>query len=135
MENTEGWRLYEPRVSQENRAWGTEPGRKSFSQILIPERNHTQIPSFTLHYFNPDTATYITRKSVPVALTVKGEFKAAGNPATEAKDFAAPSDASAPTEELGDILDQPLTAGPWLATAAAPIPVSRVLLHGVRGFR
>ena len=131
METTEGWRLYEPRVSQENRAWGTEPGRKSFSQILIPEKNHTQIPSFVLHYFDPQSGTYVTRKSVPIAITVKGEFKAAGNPAADARDFAAPADATTPTEELGDILDQPLSGGHWLATAAAPLPVNKLLLHGV----
>jgi hypothetical protein len=131
IESSEGWRLYEPRVSQENRAWGTEPGRKSFTQILIPEKNHTQIPSFVLHYFDPKSGTYVTRKSPPVLITVKGEFKPAPNPAAEARDFAAPIDASAPTEELGDILDQPLTGGEWLATAIAPIPVNRTLLHGV----
>ena len=133
MEATEGWRLYAPRVSQENRAWGTEQGRKSFTQILIPEKNHTQVPSFVLHYFNPASGTYVTRKSVPVALTVKGEFKAASNAAADAKDFATPSDAASPTEDLGDIIDKPLTqppGGTWLATAAAPIPVSRALLHG-----
>jgi hypothetical protein len=131
IESSEGWRLYEPRVSQENRAWGTEPGRKSFTQILIPEKNHTQIPSFVLHYFDPQSGTYVTRKSPPVLITVKGEFKPALNPAADARDFAAPIDASAPTEELGDILDQPLMGGEWLATAVAPIPVNRTLFHGV----
>lgn len=131
MENTEGWRLYEPRISQENRGWGTEPGRKSFTQILIPEKNHTQIPPFVLHYFNPRTGAYVTRKSEPVLLTVIGEFKPASNAATDSKDFAAPVDASAPVEELGDILDQPLSGTPWMATAVAPIPVNRLLLHGV----
>ena len=131
LETTEGWRLYAPRVSQENRGWGTEEGRKSFTQILIPEKNHTQIPPFVLHYFNPESGTYVTRKSQPVALTIKGEFKAAANPAAEAKDFSAPADASAPNEDLGDILDQPLTSSPWLTTAVAPLPASRALLHGV----
>jgi hypothetical protein len=131
MENPEGWRLYAPRVSQENRSWGTEVGRKSFTQILIPEKNHTEIPPFVLHFFNPDSGTYVTKKSQPVRLTVKGEFKAATNPTADAKDFAAPVDASAPSEELGDILDQPLTGGQWLATAAAPIPANPLLLHGV----
>lgn len=131
MEKIEGWRLYVPRVSQENRSWGTEPGLKTFTQILIPEKNHTEIPSFVLHYFNPDSGTYVTRRSQPIVLTVKGEFKAATNPTADAKDFAGPVDASAPTEELGDILDRPLTGGKWLATATAPIPANPILLHGV----
>lgn len=134
MEATEGWRLYAPRVSQENRAWGTEPGRKSFTQILIPEKNHQQIPSFVLHYFNPDTGGYVTRKSQPVAVSVKGEFKAATDVRGDAKDFAAPADAATPIEDLGDILDQPLKqppGSPWLVTAATPIPVNRAFLHGL----
>ncbi len=131
MESTEGWRLYAPRISQENRSWGTEPGRKSFTQILIPEKNLTQIPPFILDYFDPSTGTYITKKSQPVALTVNGEFKAATSAAVDGKDFAAPVEATVPSEELGDILDQPLSGDRWLATATAPLPVNRLLLHGV----
>ena len=134
MEPTEGWRLYEPRVSQENRGWGTEPGRKSFTQILIPEKKHTTVPSFVLSYFNPDTGAYVTRKSQPVALTVKGEFKAASSAEADAKDFAAPVDAASPMEDLGDILDKPLShppGGSWLSMAAQPIPVNRNFMHGV----
>ena len=131
MEVPEGWRMYAPRVSQENRAWGTEPGRKSFTQILIPEKNHTQIPPFVLHYFDPESGTYATKRSEPVNLTVKGEFKVAADGTAGAKDFAGAMDAIAPSEELGDILDQPLSGGKWLTAAVAPIPVNRTLLHGV----
>lgn len=130
IENADGWRLYEPRVSQENRAWGTELGRKNFTQILIPEKTQTRIPPFVLEFFDPQSGTYVTRKSSPVALTVIGEFKPASNPGADSKDFAAPVDASAPSEELGDILDQPLTGSPWMAVAAAPMPVNPWLLHG-----
>jgi hypothetical protein len=131
MESTEGWRLYEPRVSQENRSWGTEPGRKNFTQILIPEKKHEQIPGFIFSFFDPQTGKYVERRSAPVALTVLGEFKAPANAAGDAKDFAGGVDATAPVEELGDIIDRPLTVSPWIATAAVPIPVSPVLLHGV----
>ena len=134
MASVDGWRLYAPRVSQENRTWGTEPGRKSFTQILIPEKNQTEIPPFVLTFFNPSTGTYVTKKSEPIAIMVKGEFKAANGTGVEARDFAIPADASAPFEELGDILAQPLLQKPgaaWLATAAAPLPTNRAFLHGV----
>ncbi len=131
LESTEGWRLYEPRVSQENRAWGVEPGRKTFTQILIPEKPLSEIPPFVLHCFNPATGQYVSRRSAPIALTLTGEFKAEGSAAgLESKDFAAPADASAPQEELGDILDQPLRGGAWMATAAAPLSVDPLLRHG-----
>lgn len=129
MESTDGWRLYAPRVSQENRAWGTEPGRKSFTQILIPEKPQTEIPPFVIHFFNPQTGTYVTRRSQPIALTVTGEFKAPAAGAGDAKDFAGSVEVPPPSEELGDILDQPLTDGKWLSTAVAPAPVNRVFLH------
>jgi len=132
METTDGWRLYEPRVSQENRAWGTEPGRKNFTQILIPEKKHTQIPAFILTYFDPQTGKYVERRSQPVALTVLGEFKSPAVAAGETKDFAA-SGATPPGEELGDIVQRPITVSRWINTAAAPVPVSPLLLHGVPG--
>jgi BatD DUF11 like domain len=131
LETTDGWRQYEPRVTLENRAWGTEPGRKSFTQILIPEKNLTEIPPFVLSYFDPQTGTYVTRKSTPVALKVNGEFKAAANPAAGSKDFDAPPNANVPTEELGDILGHPLTTNALVSTAAAAAPVHPLLLHGV----
>ena len=133
LESTDGWRQYAPRVTQENRAWGTEPGRKSFTQILIPEKNLTEIPAFIYTFFDPETGTYVTRKSTPIALKVNGEFKAPANPAIGSKDFDAPPDANVPTEELGDILAHPLTSGVLIPTAAATLPVHPLLLHGVPG--
>ncbi len=130
LESTEGWRLYEPRVSQENRSWGVEPGRKTFTQILIPEKPLSQIPPFVLHCFDPATGQYVSRRSAPIAVTLTGEFKPEASAALESKDFAAPLDASAPREELGDILDQALSGGAWMATAAAPLPVDPLLRYG-----
>ncbi|MDB6069454.1 MAG: hypothetical protein JWL81_625 [Verrucomicrobiales bacterium] len=134
MESTDGWRLYAPRVSQENRAWGTEQGRKSFTQILIPEKMQTEIPPFVMHFFNPETGAYVTRRSQPIALTVTGEFKPAAAGPGDARDFAGVQETPPPSEELGDILDQPLTDGKWLATAVAPVPVNRIFLHAAPAF-
>ncbi len=131
MENPDGWRLYEARVSQENRSWGTEPGQIRFTQILIPEKLHTEIPAFVLHYFDPARGSYVTKRTQPIALTVTGEFKPAGEATMGARDFSGPVDATAPTEELGDILDQPLPAGRWVMVTAAAAPTHPWLLHGV----
>lgn len=130
MESKEGWRAYEPRVAQENRGWGTEVGRRSFTQILIPEKNLTELPSFVLHYFDPEKGVYVTKKSPPVKLTVNGEPTSVAA-AVEVKDFNAIAAAQIPGEELNDILTKPLTGGPWLATASLSIPTSPILLHGV----
>lgn len=129
----DGWRQYDARLSQENRGWGTENGRKGFTQILIPEKNVTVIPAYEVHFFDPVQGKYVSRQSQPVPVIVTGEFKPATDATAESKDYAAMADASAPVEELGDILERPLVENRWLSTAAAPIPVSPWLLHGVPG--
>lgn len=130
MATKAGWRTYDPRVAQENRGFGTEAGSRSYTQILIPEKNLTEIPSFVLNYFDPSSGTYVTKKSAPVALTVTGDAPPPPS-VSEMKDFNASSEAAIPGEELNDILSKPLTGGRWISTAALPIPTSPYLLHGV----
>ncbi|MES2706970.1 MAG: BatD family protein [Verrucomicrobiota bacterium] len=130
MASKDGWRTYEARVAQENRGLNTEPGARSYTQIIIPEKNLTEIPSFVLNYFDPVKGIYVSKKSPPVALVVTGDIPAATAP-SEMKDFNASSEAAVPGEELNDILSKPLTGGRWISTAAVPIPASPWLLHGV----
>ncbi|MDB6135762.1 MAG: hypothetical protein JWM59_4005 [Verrucomicrobiales bacterium] len=130
LASRDGWRTYEPRVSMENRGLGTERGRRSFTQIIIPEKNLTEIPPFVLNYFDPVQGVYVTKKSPAVPITVTGDPPAAVA-ASEVKDFSAGSSSTpVPGEELNDILSKPLSGGRWISTAAAPLPVNPWLLHG-----
>ncbi len=129
LENTEGWKTYKAKVSEENRGWGTEPGAKSFTQILTAEKNLSTLSPMVLHFFDPATGKYITRKSQPIALKMTGEAKASAV-APGAADFSLAPDAMVPGEELNDILPQPLPARRWILASQPLAPVSPWLLNG-----
>lgn len=132
LENTDGWRVYKARVSEENRGWGTEPGRKSFTQILTAEKNLTELPPLVFHFFDPASGQYVTRKSDPIPLKITGDARdlAAAGAGTGGQDFSLLSDAAIPVEELNDILPNAIGGGKWISAAVAPAPVNPWLLHG-----
>ncbi|MDP2928918.1 MAG: BatD family protein [Candidatus Omnitrophota bacterium] len=62
LENTEGFRVYEPQIK-------TESGRKTFRQVLIPESDKvSQTPKAIFTYFDPDKKIYktIVQESTPL---------------------------------------------------------------------
>jgi hypothetical protein len=62
LENTDDFRVYEPQIK-------TEPGRKTFRQVLIPESDKvSQTPKAVFTYFDPDKSIYktITQESTPL---------------------------------------------------------------------
>ncbi|MBI5124399.1 MAG: protein BatD [Candidatus Omnitrophica bacterium] len=65
LENTEGFRIYEPQAK-------TEASRKTFKQVLIPESEKVyQTPKAIFTYFNPDKKEYKTITHEPVPLQVE----------------------------------------------------------------
>lgn len=65
LENTEGFRIYEPQAK-------TEPGRKTFKQVLIPESDKIyQTPKAIFTYFDPDKKEYKTIAHGPLPLEVE----------------------------------------------------------------
>jgi len=72
LENTEGFRVYEPQIK-------TEPGKKTFKQVLIPESDKVyQTPKAIFTYFDPDKKIYKTITQEPAPLQVE---KVAESPA------------------------------------------------------
>jgi hypothetical protein len=72
LDNTEGFRVYEPQIK-------TEPGKKTFRQVLIPESDKVyQTPKVVFTYFDPDKKIYKTIVQEPVPLQVE---KVAESPA------------------------------------------------------
>jgi hypothetical protein len=62
LENTEGFRVYEPQIK-------TEAGRKTFRQVLIPESDKVyQTPKAIFTYFDPAKGIYktITQEAAPL---------------------------------------------------------------------
>lgn len=65
LENTEGFRVYEPQIK-------TEPGRKTFRQVLIPESDKVyQTPKAIFTYFDPVKKVYRTITQEPTPLQVE----------------------------------------------------------------
>ena len=72
LENTEGFRVYEPQIK-------TEPGKKTFRQVLIPESDKVnQTPKAIFTYFDPEKKIYKTITQEPAPLQVE---KVAESPA------------------------------------------------------
>lgn len=66
MENTEGFKVYDPTVIEEKRA------EKVFEQVIIPTSDSvTEIPKISLSYFNPSRKIYqvISRGYIPINVT------------------------------------------------------------------
>ncbi|MCX5667293.1 MAG: BatD family protein [Candidatus Omnitrophica bacterium] len=65
LDNTEGFRVYEPQIK-------TEPGRKTFRQVLIPESDKVyQTPKAIFTYFDPEKKIYKTITQEPAPLQVE----------------------------------------------------------------
>ncbi len=65
LDNTEGFRVYEPQIK-------TEPGRKTFKQVLIPESDKIyQTPKAIFTYFDPEKKMYKTITQEPAPLQVE----------------------------------------------------------------
>lgn len=129
-ETLDGWRPYDPRVTQENRGWGTEFGQMAFTQVLVPEGTVSEVPPYVLHYFDPKTGRYVTKKSRPIALTIEGTFEPPPAADSGIRDFFSGGSATPPVEEGADILPHALREGRWIPIASSPAPVSPWLLHG-----
>ena len=65
LETRDGFRVYEPQVK-------TEPNRKTFTQVLIPEtENVTQTPKAVFTFFDPSTREYNTITQGPLPIQVE----------------------------------------------------------------
>jgi hypothetical protein len=70
----DGWKLYEPKTDVKIDNQGGITGRKTVEYLLLPERpGTTMVPAFELTYFDPAEGKYLTEKTTPVRLVVKGD--------------------------------------------------------------
>lgn len=134
----EGWRNYPPRrynvdgpQDPNQMAAFLPPGsprRIGFSQVFVPEKQHTQLPSFELTFFSPTQKKYVTVNTAPVALNVKpGTAPAAesGSGSTASIEPAKPPPVLQPRPNLNDILTRVPEQPRWLsATPQASVLAS-----------
>lgn len=64
------WKTYDAKKDVKTDSDGINPGRVLFSQILIPLKEVDEVPSFELTFFDPEHRQYVTRRSLPVQITV-----------------------------------------------------------------
>ena len=117
------WRTYEPRRTQDptQTSDGIQPGRVNFTQIVIPQASATELPAFTMSYFDPETASYHTLQSEPVAVTIAADtpLSAAAAPAAADAGSFSSGGASQPSATFTDILTIRTTSSGWTNSLAA----------------
>jgi hypothetical protein len=139
LNNTEGWRTYQP--SEETQALDDLglSAIKTFSFPLIAAKRVGSLPTVEFSYFDPNAEKYVTLKSSPINIEIQGDQlpeKAAspGNPAAS----SSPATKPAPMLDILDIRTQlpaPASFLPlveqrafWIGQA---IPASALLLLGL----
>ena len=67
---TEGWKLYEPTKFDLKRGEGIKPSTLIFSQNLVAEKVHGELPTFRLTVFDSDKEQYVTliTDKIPIEL-------------------------------------------------------------------
>jgi BatD DUF11 like domain len=137
---TNGWRIYQPTE-------GTEPfddlglsATKTFSYLLVPEKQVTALPIARFCYFNPNSEKYVVVSSLPASIEVKGEqLPKEPVPAPTASASATSQVKSLPVPDVLDIEVHPSVAATftplikqrtfWIAQT---IPACALLILGLR---
>lgn len=117
------WRTYEPRRTQDptQTSDGIQPGRVLFNQIVIPQVGATELPAFTMSYFDPQSGSYQTLRSAPIPLTIAADVPvAAAGSFAAATAGAGPLGGATPTPAatLTDILTIRGASSGWSASLA-----------------
>jgi hypothetical protein len=118
LTNSSDWKSYKPvaRFTPADSV-GSE-GTKTFEQAVVPlKAGHLRIPPLSFSYFDPETATYVTRNTTPIFVDVAQ----VANPTAVAAAAAAPTGNADRTDfypdrvEAGSFVStlQPLFLRPW----------------------
>ncbi|MDA7650107.1 hypothetical protein N8599_01255, partial [Verrucomicrobiales bacterium] len=115
--STSGWKFYEPTKLDLQRG---EPGRPSqliFSQNIVPEQKHDQLPSFRLTVFDSKKEQYVTLITDKIPLKIEEVAIRSGlsNKETSSNIPAAP-----PESAMSDILMMGNTITPKWSIASTP---------------
>jgi len=71
LEENDDFRVFSPRLVEEDMARDGQSGRKTVEQVIIPRHAEvTEIPQLRFNYFDPDRWEYVTRSAGPFALEV-----------------------------------------------------------------
>ena len=109
IKNPDKWRTYEARkiIDPNEQSDGVVSGKCNFSQIVIPLSETSELPSFEISYFNPETEQYESRQSLPIPLDISADTRAAptaGATGVNGQSSGVTSFASPPVPNFNDIL-------------------------------
>lgn len=95
----------------------TEERKIGYSLVLVPEREHKEVPPFELSFFSPSRKQYITLRTKPVPITITPNPAATAPGGGETKGSGGDNQtprATDPVPEIGDILMHLPPSPTWL---------------------
>jgi hypothetical protein len=126
----DGWRFYPEREVAKVVSDGVTGGRLAFSRVIVPLKEHTEIPPFELSFFDPEQEKYVTLKSLAIPIEVapdSGLPAEAREPADTGSSAPGPENSFAgappqpkPEPEFEDILHIKITV-PSFRSGATPV--------------
>lgn len=143
------WKTYRPSGTFAASDLSGLSGTKTFSQSVIPLKAGSQsIPPVTFSYFDPDTKTFVTRRTDPIPVDIKqgAAAPASTTPAATATTAAADKPQAPEPGADGLMPDKPVPTGsgttlrplilrPWFITANAVMLGSLILGAAFRHLR
>ena len=123
LENPDGWKIYSSTTDQRGDERRQLAGTVVFHQSIRPLDMKQEIPSFRLVYFEPQTGSYKTLSTPPIALQMTPSTAVTPNPALAAQSLGVPFERM--TDILGTLrpaaLTQPVTLviSPWIGHISA----------------
>jgi hypothetical protein len=130
------WKTYQPSAKFEPADISNTSGTKTFEQSIVPAKAGAQeIPAVSFSYFDPQSGTYVTKKTNPIAVEIAQNTAAPA--AIAAAPVAADSATDAPKANADGLADdevvparatsslRPLVLRPWF------ISVNAVMLAGL----
>lgn len=121
ISSDEGWRIYPPSTTHENRSLGLTPGVTRYSQVFIPEQMSDVLPPFEFSFFDPNRQSYVVLQSDAVPLTMSPDPGARLPVESTTFSTAVTADTPVPEEEMTDILHILTPAPTTWATASTPL--------------
>jgi len=106
LKDPKKWRTYEARkiIDPSEISDGMLAGKSTFTQIVIPLSDTSELPSFEISYFNPETEKYVTRQTMPIPLEITVDTTAAIGGAAAGHVVGPAIFTAPPTPNFNDIL-------------------------------
>jgi BatD DUF11 like domain len=131
--STGGWKLYpakryniEGQIDQNQTP--TLERRVGYSQVMVPEAVHNEVPPFELTYFNPTDKKYVTLRTAAIPVNMKPAAAVAGVEAASTGAAVLAEVAplvTAPQPNITDILIKPAALSNWAKPSYTTLMQSR----------